>query len=238
MLDNNVILKQRLEQFDLKHGNDGVISGRWLLFADGAMRETRQPGELIEPPASEVQRAKLQVRYREIQLQHSVRQYQEASNRVVETPSQRVARWIEENGDDGIMVDGWMIYSNGAMREATPLGALLDPPADLYERAKIKVRYRQALMQRAADAFNERKRYLLSAAEAARRNGYPPPTERELTELKQLQQVVQKCQRDLEATRTEVVKHTPAWMQSSATTAQENQQSGERFIADVTGIKV
>ncbi len=53
MIDN-VSIKQRIEQFDIKHGVEDAIKsadGVFWLFPDGARRETRQPfGLLDEPP--------------------------------------------------------------------------------------------------------------------------------------------------------------------------------------------
>lgn len=52
MIDN-VSMKQRIEQFDLKHGADDAVKsadGQLWLFPDGARREVRQPGLLWEPP--------------------------------------------------------------------------------------------------------------------------------------------------------------------------------------------
>ena len=52
MIDN-VSIKQRIEQFDFKHGVDDAVKsldGTMWLFPDGARRETNILGSLQEPP--------------------------------------------------------------------------------------------------------------------------------------------------------------------------------------------
>jgi hypothetical protein len=82
MIDN-VSIKQRIEQFDLKHGAEDAIKsadGVFWLFPDGARRETRQPfGLLDEPPNPdneyELRRLRLSREDVELQLLERQREY-------------------------------------------------------------------------------------------------------------------------------------------------------------------
>ena len=47
---NGLLLQQRADQFDVKHGSNGLPIAGWLVFADGAMRQ-EQTGEMREPPS-------------------------------------------------------------------------------------------------------------------------------------------------------------------------------------------
>jgi hypothetical protein len=59
-------VKERIQQFDLAHGDDPVrVDDRWLLFEDGAHREVNAYGALIDPPADNKKRLQLIVRYHE-----------------------------------------------------------------------------------------------------------------------------------------------------------------------------
>jgi hypothetical protein len=73
-------VKGRVELFDATHGLNAVVSNGWLLFADGAMRETNPFGPLCEPPDDPWKCAKLIVRYHEIKYQLATEQFTNFKN--------------------------------------------------------------------------------------------------------------------------------------------------------------
>lgn len=78
------LAKQRCTQFDARHGGDAVqIAPGWLLFADGATRETNTMGPLIEPPDNPFQRAKLIAAYHEHKLSLVVAEFDHHKKRLL-----------------------------------------------------------------------------------------------------------------------------------------------------------
>lgn len=70
----------------------------------------------------------------------------------------RVRAFDTENGRDCIRLGGMLVYSNGARRDPDPLGPLIDPPDNDYERNRIVVQYWEERVRRARGAFQKLKR--------------------------------------------------------------------------------
>ena len=81
----NATIKQRIEQFDLKHG-PSVYDGRWIWYANGANRDGHPLGPLNEPPADPRQRHRNIVRYYETMLRHKVREFDDLKRQLTENP--------------------------------------------------------------------------------------------------------------------------------------------------------
>ena len=82
---NNVPVKQRVEQFDAKHGASVYTDG-WVWFEDGAKREGNPMGPLLEQPANPVQRRQNIVRYYEILLDRKMREFDKLKKLLTENP--------------------------------------------------------------------------------------------------------------------------------------------------------
>lgn len=102
-----------------------------------------------------------------------------------------------DHGADGppITIDGYLFFPDGAMRTSMEFH---QPPEDPYERARMGVRYHEAVVRRWTEAFNEKKRSINSHTQASLRSGYPGPTDADVEELKKLQQTVFDCRQALE----------------------------------------
>lgn len=73
------------ERFDNEHGNDGIeISLGWLLFSDGAKRETSQYGVSILPPNDPYKLALLKLQYQEKLLKDATVKFQNLKSRLRE----------------------------------------------------------------------------------------------------------------------------------------------------------
>jgi len=68
-------IAQRIRAFDESHGKDPVFFDGWLLFSDGASRETNPFGALCEPSPDAYQRSKFIVGYFEIKLELAVEDF-------------------------------------------------------------------------------------------------------------------------------------------------------------------
>lgn len=127
------------------------------------------------------------------------------------TPFQMaVEQFDAKHGADAIRIDGWFLYSNGARREdSQPYGMLLDPPKDIRECGKWRIKYREELLRRATEKFNELRQRLKTHIDNVRKyadsNSPPsPPTEAQFEALEDAKAVVVRSQRALERVRTEV----------------------------------
>jgi hypothetical protein len=144
----------------------------------------------------------------------------------------------KRHGGNAVQVDEWLVYSDGAMREVNPLGALLEPDADPFKCAQVVVRYYENRVQRAVEEFDAYKAHLTSFTTACRRNGHPPPGATELERLKELQQTVQARQKELDAARDRLRDATPAHRKAREQVAAECKSASERMLSAIAGIKV
>lgn len=153
---------------------------------------------------------------------------------------QRIQQFDLRNGSDAITIGGWLVYSNGAMRETNPLGPLIDPPAQPYECCKVQVQYHEALVRRAVVEFDALKQSLLARALANLRaqQSPGPPGDAEVQRLEELRKVVRRRNAHLKRARERLEDSMPGAMQRAATQDAANRRSNERFIADLEDMKV
>lgn len=149
----------------------------------------------------------------------------------------------KQNGNDAIQIDGWLVFSNGAMREMAPVGIWCDPPNDTYACAKIKVKYREAKLAQATQAFKTLKQELTWQADnavkyAAAETPPEPPSADQIAELRNLQSMVRKCQKELTVARTELEQSKPPQMRMREQRAAANHDRNAKALQAVSEIKV
>ncbi len=137
--------------------------------------------------------------------------------------SQRVQQWDLEQGGDALLIDHYYVFSNGAMRERNPCGAWMLPPADLYKRSKIQLKYHEELLREAAAKFLDLKNNLEAVCRVRARQGDPPLAETDIARLKDLQSLVKQRQKAVEVARSVVDQHTP----------KEDKQRAEAHIKNI-----
>jgi hypothetical protein len=72
--------------------------------------------------------------------------------------SQRVRQFDTKHGDNGIAINGWLIFADGAKREAHNLqGSLMEPPKDPQECEKIQLHYQEEMLRRATENVQRKK---------------------------------------------------------------------------------
>lgn len=88
----NLPIKGRLEQFDLKHSAKGPAvrvgeAGGWWAYPDGAMREHSQLGQLLEPESlTQKERLHNIIQYHEALLELNVEAFDELKQQLMQTP--------------------------------------------------------------------------------------------------------------------------------------------------------
>jgi hypothetical protein len=71
--------------------------------------------------------------------------------------SQRVRQFDTKHGDS-IVINGWLIFADGAKREAHNLqGSLMEPPKDPQDRETIKLLYQEEMLRRATENVQRKK---------------------------------------------------------------------------------
>ena len=115
----------------------------------------------------------------------------------------RIAAFDREQGGNPVLDPGgaWWLYENGACRECDPLGALIPPPQDDYERLTNITLYHRACLSAAVRRFDDLKASLESSA------GWGDDA---LAELKRRQAVVSAMSENLKKAQSELEKN-PRW---------------------------
>lgn len=154
----------------------------------------------------------------------------------------RTQQWDQKQGGDGITVDGWVFFSNGACRERNPMGCAREPDPDLQKRAKDIVFYHEEVLRRATVKFKETKEALLTPAKfnlrETLRTPEAPNTEQALATLKQLRADVALAQVRLDEARANLVLAKPQWQVEQEERAARNRQANEEYIAAIDALKI
>lgn len=126
----------------------------------------------------------------------------------------RVRQFDLENGNDAITIgdNSFLYFSNGAKRDVEPMGILLDPPKDDYERYSNIVKYHGELLRRAKAEFNEEASNFREGNELAFRNRNTPSFTKEdvLQALEPLKAKVQGHQKRLDEAQ-KLLQATSTW---------------------------
>ncbi len=230
---------QRTEQFDIQHGPGAVQVHGWLVYADGAMRQNIEGGELREPPEDPTELFPILAVYNEQKRKIG---YQPPQQTYQPTPAERVREFHLRHEADAILINGWWYYGDGAQRDANILGPMIEPSPDPLERYKSQLIYREELLRRATADFNETKRQMVERAKFNLKESVavpPPPCEIEQAQhhLKMLKARVSECQQAYDEARETLESVKPAWLREREAAAAANRERNEMFAAAVSGIQ-
>ncbi|HWA25700.1 MAG TPA: hypothetical protein VG734_08575 [Lacunisphaera sp.] len=155
---------------------------------------------------------------------------------------QRIAAFDKKNGGDGVEINGAIYYSNGAIRDTEPLGALIDPPRDPQERCKIQLSYWQELQRRAVAEFDEVKSQYLTNAKVGLTEAFTPAlpwTEAQaVKKLTELRDNVRELQKRVTAARAELKRNTPQEVLDRRAHFSAARQMATAFVEAVESIKI
>lgn len=142
------------------------------------------------------------------------------------------------NGSDGIVINGWVTYSNGAQMENSQYGAMHDPPENPWERAKIQLTYHERLRSNARKQFDEWKQQCIWAASAAEKHGLPGTTPADITRLEALQAEVQRLDINLREAQAQVERHMPPELKAREEQTARNREAGSSALQEIINIRV
>ena len=154
---------------------------------------------------------------------------------------QLIEQFDAKHGNNGIRIDGWVLFADGAQREVglSGFGQLREPPTDLWERAKLTVMYYEHQLRQLTVEFNDLKQQLRAMAQSHIRQTdvLPPPTQ-QMEKLRQLQGAVKSCQANLKKARERVEQEKPEQLRRRERMNAEYKQRNEDFIKELEAIKV
>ncbi|MCE9530984.1 MAG: hypothetical protein K8T89_07655 [Planctomycetes bacterium] len=155
----------------------------------------------------------------------------------------RVKQFEIQHGDDAVFIGGWFVFSDGAMRERNPEGALMDPPSNPRECCKIKLDYQTKRLEQAISAFEELQAALRvktdEAVKWANAKAPPaPPTDQDIQELKRLQGVVKQRRKIWEQARADYDASVPKQIQERGNRAVGHQERATSVRAQIDRIKI
>lgn len=152
---------------------------------------------------------------------------------------ERVGRFDAENGNF-VIQNGWLIFETGAQREVNPLGCLMSPPADLFERAKVQLRYADIKLKLAAGEFYNLKMNLTARLKSAQNQRVCTPNvdKSAIDRLKMLKNKVVKYQRKLEKAQARLEANKPDWLIQREKMNEENCEQCDSLLTELNTIEV
>ena len=149
------------------------------------------------------------------------------------------AEFDAEHGGDGIIVKGWVYFSDGCYRELNPKG-LRVTPTDPYRRAQFVVRYWQAKLNLAVEEFMVLKRNLLAFTKASgnQRHCTPPPDRPAVERLKSIQTKVQNFKQELQKAEENLENSKPREMVQREQVDAELRVECENVFAEIQSIEI
>lgn len=228
------LMQMKAIQFDLQHGEEGqngVVVGDWIIFADGACRAVHPNNsrDFNEPPADREELAEL-LEERETQLRLLQAQIQARNYKVIgETLDAR-------HGLPTVQVDrSWYLYPDGTRMqlEASSVPIVRENYPNEYERFQQIVLYWETRYKLTCEKFDSLKTRLVNDP-----NGYTNPGS--LKQLTALQDDAQQSYEVLEWARTQLVKHDPNKPAAGPSPEElaATEQARNDFITQVNAIRV
>lgn len=149
----------------------------------------------------------------------------------------RLAVW-EKNRGESIKTSEGIFYSDGSWRELDAMGAWVDPPNDPFKQAAMIAKFHEARLKVAVIEFDDRRELLKSQAEAAARDGYPPPPESQIAELKRLQAIVRQRRAAFNDARERHLSLKPDNQRLREENLAHNRARSDQFLDALKGIRV
>jgi hypothetical protein len=153
----------------------------------------------------------------------------------------RIKEFDIRHGDNPVCLNSaWLLFEDGAKRETNPLGPLVEPPEDSWQRSQAVARYWEVKTQLAVEEFNNLRQNLLAHCKtmAGQKISAPPPSEQELARLITLKKKVHKYQRQLHEALENVEASKPEGLKQKEEMYEENRQANLAYLNRVSEIEV
>jgi hypothetical protein len=151
-----------------------------------------------------------------------------------------IKKFHAEHGGDFVILKGWVLFSDGAVREDNSMGLLVAPPSEPYERATNIFLFYKTKLALAVEEFQVFRSDLLRQSKtnlSQKRcpNAYEP--DESLEHLKSLQKKVQNWKVKFEAAKKAVEDNKPDWMKKRDDDSYER-ATNEKFVTEINKIEI
>jgi len=158
------------------------------------------------------------------------------------SPPQRIKKFDDAHGDF-VVVDGWILYEDGAQREVNPWGAMCEPPLDDCKCSKIILNFCEAKMNLAREEFQVHKQNLTTQCRVIAEQGNcnrptQPPSKEAVEKLKELRKKVLCWQKRLNKAREAVENNKPERLTVRDVACEQNRQKAANAMAEIEEIKI
>ncbi|MBL7146523.1 MAG: hypothetical protein ISS76_19950 [Phycisphaerae bacterium] len=155
--------------------------------------------------------------------------------------NQRIQKFHESHGAY-VCSDGWILYEDGARREKSYYGALIDPPKDLLKRAQNILDFHQEKLNLAVAEFDNFKlNHMGHARLALKQSTVPAPIEApESVKIKllELQSKVKEYRKQLNKAQAELEKHLPQRVKNLQEISNKNREANQELLEQIDSIEI
>ena len=150
-----------------------------------------------------------------------------------------LAEFDSQHGES-FVYDGWVLFADGATREVNPLGLLVEPPSDPYEKAKRIALYWKLVFEKAVRDFDAGRQYLADLA-AENLNSQicgPAPEKGAMEELKGRHKAALNAKKKYEKALAQVEALKPREVSDREICDQHNRQSNSEIMSQLNAMSI
>jgi len=158
--------------------------------------------------------------------------------------TQRIRRFDETHGggDNCVVIDGIVLFADGAYREAAnPYGLLADSPEDDYRRNKLITKFHETKLALAVEEFSVLKSDCIVDGRTALKQRdvvCPSNPDEKVEQLKMLQKKVRVCQKNLAEAKDNLEKSKPDVLRRREKFNAYSTPKTEQFLSEITKIEI
>ena len=154
---------------------------------------------------------------------------------------ERVKKFDAEHGDF-VIINGRILFADGAMREVNPWGCLQDPPADSFECAKRICRFCERKLQLAIEEFEHFKHNFLAVVGDKLQGKYVRPLEQgqkdSIEVLKKLKGKVANCRIKQQGAKIALESSKPQSLIDREVSTEEVRKEASKLLSEIEKIEI
>lgn len=139
-----------------------------------------------------------------------------------------------------VVIEGWLVYADGATREGTPYGVLQEPSSDPWQRAKKIELYYKVIFDRALRAFDNAKQSYQKtiAANLTMRACGPAPDNDAVGDLQRLRNIAKQAKDNYDKASKAVEAARPEEHKMAERIDQLNRERNQAVLAAISKIEL
>ena len=154
--------------------------------------------------------------------------------------SNDIAQFDKRHGGDYIVKDYRCFFQDGAWREQSPFGLLVEPPTDPYERARRIVFYWKHVFEKAVSDFDAGKQYLVNVCGGNLGNSIcgPAPEPGALVELRARHKVALDAKKNYDKAMKALEAVKPREVAEREIGDQHNREYNQKVLSELNAISI